>query len=203
MVIARARRECRVVGVRRRQKARLALGELGAAASSAETVFLALFHAAIASQKSRMAQQIVQLGIEGPQSAGQPELAGAGLTGDTAAVDFDGDIDGGEFAGLVEGVEHLKAIFFGGEIILDATAVDFNFSRAGFDADAGHGLLATAGGDGLIGSLRGGSGGHFQVVSSQLSVASRTARPATITWRRALSVRVSGIGVDARCPDRP
>ena len=102
-----------------------------------------------------MTQQFVQFGVENSQCPGDAQFAGAGLTGAAAAVDGDRDIDRGELAGLIQGIEHLEAVFLGREIIFDRAAVDLNFAGAGFEADSGDGGFAATCGDNVAGGLFG------------------------------------------------
>ena len=118
-----------------------------------------------------MAEHVVELGIESPQRAGDAEFASAGLTGRAAAVDFDPDVYSGKLAGLIQGIEDLKAVFDGREILVNRSLVNQDFASAGFDTDASDRSFAAAGGESVAGSDRcgggswggGGGGRHLRV----------------------------------------
>jgi hypothetical protein len=114
-----------------------------------------------------VSQHVVQFGIESSQCASDTEFASTGLAGRAAAVDFDPDVYRRELASLVEGIEDLKAVFDGREIVVNRSLVNQDFAATGFDTDASDRSFAATGGKSVAGGVRFGgrswsSGGrHF------------------------------------------
>ena len=77
----------------------LSFRELRASASFLEAVFLSLDHSTVSSQESVLAQQAVQAWIHGFQSSGDPHHDGTGLTGRSAAVNSNPQINVSELLG--------------------------------------------------------------------------------------------------------
>jgi len=105
-----------------------------------------------------VAEHVVEFGVERAQGAGDAEFASASLTGRTAAVDFDPDVYDGKLAGLIQGIEDLKAVFDGREIVVDGSIINQNLACAGFDPDASDCSFATASGQSVTGAGFGGRG---------------------------------------------
>ena len=78
------------------------------------------------------------------QGAAQAHDDRAGLAGGAAAVAAGPDVHLAAGVGHFQGAEDGFAVFFGGEIIVEGAAVDFDLAGARRDADAGDGGLAAA-----------------------------------------------------------
>src|SRR5690606_35233958 len=126
----------------------LTLLPLLAAAGFAETVFLALDFAAVAGQEAFGFQARAQGRLEIHHGAGAPVAYGAGLTGRTATVNGDHDV---EFAVALDVDDRLlnhHLVSRADEVFFERFAVDDDLAFAALQPDTGGRSLATAGGIG-------------------------------------------------------
>ncbi len=99
-------------------RATLTLGELRAAPSSVETVFLPFFHPGVASEKLRVAHRRVEFLIEADEGASDSHAARSGLSGRATSLDVDQYIDFVAFAGRFENFEDGTLVLGTGEVLL-------------------------------------------------------------------------------------
>lgn len=107
-------------------------------------VFFAFFHAAVAGEEACVSEGDFEGGVVFGECSAEPHDDGAGLAGGAAAVAAGPDIHFAAGVGDFEGTEDGFSIAFGGEEFVEGSAVDFDFSAAGSDADASDCGLAAA-----------------------------------------------------------
>src|SRR5580698_8197359 len=124
----------------------LPLGVLRSLAGLLEAVLLRLLLACVAGQEARALQDGPVLGVHLAQAAGNAQAHGAGLSGDAATVNGGVDVVGLVGVGEAQRLGHQHAVRGRGEVALNRQLVHRDRPLAGTEADAGHRLLAAAGG---------------------------------------------------------
>ena len=124
----------------------LTLAELRRTPGGLEAVLLALLHARVTGEESRLLQNGTVVVAGQQQGTGDAVAQSAGLAADAAALDGGDDVHlalvGGGHQGLAD--DHLEGLE--AEVLLDVTAVDGDGAGAvGIDLDAGDGGLPAAG----------------------------------------------------------
>ena len=114
----------------------LTFRELEALSSSRLTILLALLHARIASQKSRLLQQRTQLHAELTKRAGKSMLCGAGLTPHPASAYRNDDIEFGRIVGSHQRLLHQHAVGFIEKVCFEGFVVNSKCARSGSEEDA-------------------------------------------------------------------
>ena len=109
--------------------------------------FLSLFHARIATQQALGLERAAQICIDLKQSARDAELRGTGLSHRTTATRVNGKVVTIDCLGSLKRLQHDVLQRHGWEIILEAAAVDVDFTAAGHHTNAGDRCFAAAGGN--------------------------------------------------------
>src|SRR5215213_6359131 len=123
----------------------LALRELEAAAGLLPAVLLTLDDARIAGQEAFLLERAAKVRLVVGQRLGEAVTDRAGLAGETATVNVDGDV---VLAFALSDLERLRqdhAEHGAGEVHLDRAAIDDDLAGAGLDPDAGNRVLTLAG----------------------------------------------------------
>jgi len=127
------------------EKKPLSLGELEPLASAFLAVLLALVFPRIAGQKTSFLQRTTQFGVELNQCPGNTQLNCPGLTGYTAAVGENQQIETVSHFDRQERHSHRNTTRFGREIVFQFPAIDRDFARSGPQEHAGNATFATPG----------------------------------------------------------
>src|SRR5215213_5921564 len=126
----------------------LALRELEAAAGLLLAVLLTLDDARIAGQEAFLLERAAKIRLVVGQRLGEAVTDCAGLAGETATVNVDGDVVLAFALGDLERLSEDHAQHGTGEVDLGRTTVDHDLAGAGLDPHAGNRVLALAGGIG-------------------------------------------------------
>jgi len=124
---------------------KLSLRELRCTTGAFETVFLSLFHSRVTGQEAGLLEFRTKVRIIDEKGAGNAVADGAGLAGETAALDASDNVDllgsAGELEGLTDDdLQGLKT-----EVVVNVSVVDGDLAGAGIKADTGNGRFSTAG----------------------------------------------------------
>jgi len=122
----------------------LALAVLEATACAGLTILLTLLHTRIACQQPCGLQQWTQVRVHVKQGTGNPMACSPSLSGHTPATDIDANIQFVGGIGQVQGKQHIVALNFHWEVILNVTAIHGHFAGSGCQTNAGNRGLPTA-----------------------------------------------------------
>ena len=135
----------RDAGTPTKTKQTLTFGELESLASAFLAILLALVLARVAGQKTELLEPGSQLQIELAQRTGDSMSGGAGLTGNTSAIDAHQDVEFIGRLGRQQRLAHGGAGGFGGEVILEGPAIDGEIPFTWPKNHTGHRFLTAAG----------------------------------------------------------
>src|SRR5215471_3258393 len=126
---------------------RLTLRELETLPRAGLPRFLSLFHARIATQQTLGLERAAQICVDLKQSARDAELRGTGLSHRTPATRVNGNVVAIDCLGSLKRLQHDVLQRYGWEIILEAAAVDVDFTTAGHHTNACDRCFAATGGN--------------------------------------------------------
>ena len=132
-------------GAALKESKRLAFGELEPLASALLTVLLALVLARITGEEASLLELGPKFPIKLNQGAGDTETDRIGLTGDTATVGENQNIELVGHLGDEKGLTDRNAPCFRGEVVIEGTTVDGNIALAGAEEYAGDGRFPATG----------------------------------------------------------
>jgi hypothetical protein len=139
----------------------LPLGELRTATGTAETWFLAFFHAGVASQEALLTELFGEIAVVSQEGPSDALHTGPGLARVAAAVNRDSYVDTIFYARVLKGREHRRAVLIDREKVVELSLVDRELALTGANANARDGGLAAAGSQGINDFFGGGRHAFF------------------------------------------